>query len=115
MQTVRIADLPIFATARMQKVTVFETPRFFLDLYCLEPGQSQSPHAHAENDKVYLIWQGRGRVQVGAEECTLDPGEAALAPAGADHALFNDGPERLIVVTWMAPHPRAGRHPASPQ
>lgn len=39
-------DVRRFDAAKMQKVNLFETGRFFLDVYCLEPGQSQKPHVH---------------------------------------------------------------------
>jgi len=36
-----------FDAAKLQKINLFETERFFLDVYCLEPGQAQTAHAHA--------------------------------------------------------------------
>ena len=105
MQIARIDALKGFSPEGMRKVNLFETARFFLDVYCLEPGQSQQPHTHVENDKVYLVQEGRGRFQVGMAEETLGPGEAVLAPAGELHGVTNDGPGRLVVLTFMAPHP----------
>lgn len=106
MQIARIDALKGFSPEGMRKVNLFETARFFLDVYGLEPGQSQQPHTHVENDKVYLVQEGRGRFQVGMAEETLGPGEAVLAPAGELHGVTNDGPGRLVVLTFMAPHPR---------
>ena len=97
-----------FSAEKMKKVGLFETERFFLDLYCLEPGQSQKPHAHAGCDKVYLVAQGRARVQVGSEERTLVAGEAVMAGPGEVHGLANDSGERAIVLTLMAPPPAKG-------
>ena len=37
----------------MKKVNLFESPRFFCDLYCLRPGQEQKVHSHADNDKIF--------------------------------------------------------------
>lgn len=106
MQVTRWQDLVAFAPEAMRKINLFETPRFFLDLYCLEGGQSQKPHDHAENDKVYFVLEGTGRFRVGDEERILGAGETVLAAAGAVHGVVNDGPDRLIVLTFMAPHPR---------
>ena len=39
--------------AKMQKLNLFETKRFFTDIYCLEPGQSQKAHVHGGADKLY--------------------------------------------------------------
>ncbi len=94
-----------FSTAKLQKVGLFASERFFLDLYCLEPGQSQTPHAHDGCDKVYLVTHGRVRVRVGHEEKTLAAGEAAIAPSGEVHGLLNDSNERAVVLTLMAPPP----------
>ncbi|HTO55506.1 MAG TPA: cupin domain-containing protein [Myxococcota bacterium] len=95
-----------FSSEKLRKVGLFETERFFLDLYCLEPGQSQKPHAHAGCDKVYLVLEGRGRVRVGDEERPLAAGEAVLAGSGEVHGIENDSAARLVVLTWMSPPPR---------
>ena len=34
-----------FAPDKLQKLNLFETERFFCDIYCLEPGQEQKAHA----------------------------------------------------------------------
>jgi len=44
---VKRIDVRRFDAAKMQKLNLFETPRFFCDVYCLLPGQGQKPHAHA--------------------------------------------------------------------
>jgi len=94
-----------FSPEKLKKVGLFSSERFFLDLYCLEPGQSQIPHTHAGCDKVYLVAQGRARVRVGDEERTLVAGEAVLAASGEVHGLENDSNERAVVLTLMAPPP----------
>ena len=94
-----------FSPEKMKKVGLFQTERFFLDLYCLEPGQAQTPHAHTGCDKVYLVAQGSARVRVGDEERTLAAGEAVIAPSGELHGLSNDSSERAVVLTLMAPPP----------
>jgi len=90
---------------KMGKLSLFESRRLFCDVYGLLPGQSQAGHIHADNDKVYAVIEGRCRVTVGDASRTLGPGEVAVAPAGVEHGLLNDGtePARLLVV--MAPHP----------
>src|SRR2546429_8833920 len=75
-------DVRGFDPAKMQKINLFETPRFFCDIYCLEPGQAQKPHRHEGADKVYAVLEGRGRAPGGAEQATLAVGDAVLGPAG---------------------------------
>jgi quercetin dioxygenase-like cupin family protein len=109
VKIVEVDRLRRFAPDKMQKNNLFETDRFFCDLYCLEPGQSQPPHDHAGSDKVYVVLEGEGTFRVGPEEASLEPGQAVLAPAGEIHGVVNEGPERLVCLVFMAPHPRALR------
>jgi len=91
-----------FASDKLQKVGLFETPRMFCDLYCLEPGQAQKAHSHGEADKVYLVLEGRARVQVGSDQVDVGPQQAVLAPSGSDHGVTNPGPGPLILYVFMA-------------
>ncbi len=106
MHVVSLDSLRRFDPSKMRKNNLFETPRFFCDLYCLEPGQSQPAHSHEREDKLMLVLEGAGRLRAGEEERTLGKGEAMLAPAGEAHGVANDGPERLVVLVFMAPHPK---------
>lgn len=92
--------------SRMTKTNLFETPRFFLDVFVFEPGQDQKPHIHDGNDKIYLVVEGRGTFLVGNERAELGPGDAVLAPAGVLHGAENTGATRLVTLAFMAPHPR---------
>lgn len=95
----------VFATDKMKKVNLFDTERMFCDVYCFEPQQTQTAHAHQGSDKIYYVLQGRAEIRVGQETKELGPGGAALAPAGAEHGVRNPGPERLTVLVFMAPKP----------
>jgi len=98
-------ELRRFAPEKMQKVGLFETPRLFCDLYCLEAGQTQKAHSHGDADKVYLVLDGRAQVQVGADRYDLGLQEAVLAPAGSDHGVSNPGPGRLVLYVFVAQSP----------
>jgi mannose-6-phosphate isomerase-like protein (cupin superfamily) len=108
METAAIAALQRFSAEKMQKVNLFETPRMFCDIYCLEPGQAQKPHAHAGADKIYLVLEGEGEFLIGEERRCLGPGHAVLAPAEIDHGVRNSSGERLTLLVFMAPNPNAG-------
>ncbi len=90
-----------FDSLKMQKVNLLETPRFFCDVYCLEPGQGQKPHRHENADKVYVTLEGEVVVRVGDESAALGVGAAVLAPAGSDHGLENRGAARAAVLVFM--------------
>ena len=98
-------DVRRWDAAKMQKINLFETPRFFCDVYCLEPGQAQKPHKHDDADKVYAVLAGSVLARVGAETVTVATGETVLAPAGIDHGVENPGPARAAVLVFMAPRP----------
>ena len=100
-----VAAAAVFSPEKMKKVNLFDTPRMFCDVYCFEPGQEQSAHAHTGCDKVYFVVSGTGRFLVGADERDAGPGTAILAPSGEPHAVRNAGPERLEVLVFMAPKP----------
>jgi hypothetical protein len=50
MKAVNISDYQQFNSEKMKKNNMFQTPRFFSDIYCFEPGQE---HSHGEQDKVF--------------------------------------------------------------
>jgi quercetin dioxygenase-like cupin family protein len=94
-----------FSPEKFQRVNLFETDRMFCDVYCFEPGQEQTAHKHQGADKIYYVLEGKGLVLVGAERRELLPGMAAHASSGEEHAVQNPGPERLVMLVFMAPHP----------
>ena len=48
MEVRQVDQVGVFRADKMAKTNLFETPRFFCDVYCLAPGQAQAPHAHAD-------------------------------------------------------------------
>ena len=106
MQIKKVGACERFDAVAMAKVNLFETPRFFCDLYCLRPGQEQKVHSHAANDKIYYILRGEAKVVVGTESRRLGAGELVLAPAGAPHGIANESALDAVCLVFMAPHPR---------
>src|SRR3954464_5782655 len=102
-----LADLSVrrFSPHGLQNLNLSQPPRFFADVYCLEPGQEQKAHAHEGSDKVYVVLEGRARARRGDDEQDLAPNQAAMAPRGAPHGVRNAGPERLVLLVYMAPVP----------
>lgn len=94
-----------FSADKMAKVNLFESPNLFCDVYGLEPGQSQKPHAHAGADKIYHVLEGRGMFLIGGERQEHGAGTCVIAPSGVDHGVENPGPRRLTLLVVMAPNP----------
>ncbi|OAI44358.1 cupin [Nitrospira sp. SCGC AG-212-E16] len=105
MNVVKLSDHQQFSQEKMKKNSLFHTPRFFCDVYCFEPGQEQKGHIHGEQDKVYLVLEGQGTVQVGSEKQVLGPGQGTMAPAGEEHGVKNHTAQRLKVLVFVAPNP----------
>lgn len=92
-----------YANDKMQKVSVFSTPRCMIDLYCALPGQGQRPHVHEGEDKAFYVLQGTGEFQIGGESYVLEAEAAAIAPAGVEHGMTNPGPGNLVVLVVITP------------
>ncbi len=105
MQVISLADFQEFSQEKLKKHNVFQTHRFFCDVYCMEPDQTQKGHVHADQDKVYLVLEGHGTFKVGDEEQVLGPGQGTIAPAGEEHGVVNHSGARLRVLVFMAPNP----------
>jgi quercetin dioxygenase-like cupin family protein len=99
------AALRRFSPDKLQKLNLFETERFFCDVYCLEPGQEQKAHAHAGSDKLYAVLEGVAEVRVGSDMRELRAGEMALCPAGSEHGVANRSNARTALLVFMAPKP----------
>src|SRR2546427_11847854 len=108
---IRVKDHVKFQADKMAKIALATTARAQLDLYCVAPGQAQTPHRHMDQDKIYYVLEGRGRFRVGADEETVEAGEAVVARAGVEDRLVNGGPAppaALVLVPPPPPHPPQG-------
>ena len=102
---IRVKDHVKFQADKMAKIALATTARAQLDLYCVAPGQAQTPHRHVDQDKIYYVLEGRGRFRVGADEETVEAGEAVVARAGVEHGLVNDGQVPLVALVVVTPPP----------
>jgi quercetin dioxygenase-like cupin family protein len=105
---IKVKERAQFSLDKMAKIALATTERAQLDLYCVSPGQSQKPHRHDGQDKVYYVLEGGGRFALAGQEERLIAGEALVAPAGVEHGLVNDGTEPLLVLVVVAPPPPHG-------
>ena len=105
MNVIDLKDVQEFSQEKMKKYNLFQTSRFFCDVYGFESGQEQKGHVHADQDKVYLVLEGSGTFRVGSESKVLKVGQGTMAPAGQEHGVVNHTSERLRVLVFMAPNP----------
>jgi len=99
------AKLARFNSEKMGKCDLLSGDYLFSGLNAFEAGQCHAPHAHCERDKLYVVLEGAGELTIGDDCQTVGAGDVALAPADVEHSLSNPGPERLVVMTVMAPPP----------
>ncbi len=100
-----IADHVGSRDEKFYKTTLFRGEQLMLGLNCLEPGQVQTPHDHADQDKFYFVVDGRGLFTLGDDTQTAGPGELVWAPAGLRHGVENRGEQRLTLLMGIAPAP----------
>lgn len=87
------------------KATLFRGDALMLGVNCLEPGQAQAAHDHADQDKFYYVIEGEGRFQVGEAFVVAGEGQVVWAPAGVVHGVTNEGQGRLTLLVGIAPAP----------
>ncbi|MFL5321526.1 MAG: cupin domain-containing protein [Myxococcaceae bacterium] len=74
-------------------------PLHFVDLTVLPPGADVGRHTHAkDNEELYVIISGRGRMQLDEREFEVGPGDVILNRPGGTHALTNTSNEELRIV-----------------
>ena len=105
MEIRRIEELIRFSDEKMQKLPLFESSKYFCDLYCLKSGQDQRIHSHAESDKIYFVLRGRGFFHIAGDERELAEGQMVIAKPGEDHGVRNSAAEELVMLVFMTPRP----------
>ena len=105
MEVLHLESLVRFADGKMQKIPLFDSEKYFCDLYCLKPGQDQRTHTHEESEKIYVVLRGAGLFHIGGEERELETGQAVIARPGEAHGVRNAGQQDLVLLVFMAPRP----------
>lgn len=90
---------------KFYKTTLFRSGALLLGLNCLEPGQTQAAHDHADQDKFYYVIEGEGRFRLGEGWFTAVSGDVVWAPAALVHGVTNESDGRLTLLVGIAPAP----------
>jgi quercetin dioxygenase-like cupin family protein len=96
----------LFSAGKMGKSTLASGDFIFAGLNAFEPGQEHAPHAHAGQDKLYVVLEGSGDVCVGEKSEMLSAGDVAFAPSGVTHSVKNTGAGRLVILAVLSPPPK---------
>ena len=69
------AEHAVYSADKMGKATIFESPRLLVGLNAFEPGQEHGLHAHAGQDKAYLVTRGSGVFLLDGRELPMSAGD----------------------------------------
>jgi len=72
-------------------------------LWRLAPGEASTRHRHADQEELYVLLEGRGRVRVDGELLTLEALDALLVEPGSVRQVFNDTPDDALWLIVGAP------------
>ena len=81
-----------------------EAGRLGARLWRLAPGQTVTRHRHFEQEELYVLLEGTGRMRVDGELLTLERLDAVLVEPDTVRQVFNDtGAEALWLVVGAPP------------
>lgn len=73
-------------------------------LWRLAPGQASTRHRHRDQEELYLLLEGSGRMRVDGELLMLAPLDSLLVEPGSVRQLFNDtAADQLWLVAGAPP------------
>jgi quercetin dioxygenase-like cupin family protein len=90
---------------KFYKTTLFQGENLMIGLNCLEPGQVQHIHEHADQDKFYFVLEGVGLFTVGDEVIEVGQDHVVWAAAGVPHGVENRSDKRVTILMGIAPAP----------
>lgn len=79
--------------------------RMLTGLWRLHPGHESDPDIHPQEDEIYYVVSGEGKLVMGGEAYAVRKGMTVFIPANVPHQSFNDGDEDLVYYFIFAPAP----------
>jgi quercetin dioxygenase-like cupin family protein len=67
-----------------------EATKLTARLWRLSPGQASTWHRHREEEELYVVLEGEGRMRVDEERLTLAAGDSVLVEPESLRQVFND-------------------------
>ena len=98
-------DLPMISAERAQAGKLYQeflrVPALSAGVYVIAAGGADPQKPHNE-DELYYVVRGRGRMRVGSEEQVVKAGSVIFVTAKVGHCFF-DISEELEVLVFFAP------------
>ncbi len=85
-------ELTSFATP----AELYDKGRLFANI-TLKPGCSIGYHVHEKDSELFYIMKGEALYNDNGAECTVNAGDVTICPAGAGHAIANNGGETVEI------------------
>jgi len=80
-----------------------EATRLGARLWRLAPGQASTRHRHLEQEELYVLLEGTGRMRVDEEPLTIEPLDAVLVGPDSVRQVFNDTDDEALWLVVGAP------------
>ena len=84
-------------------------------LWRLAPGQFSTRHRHHDQDELYVLLEGQGRIRIGEDVLTLDPLSALYVEADTVRQVFNDTDADALWLVAGAPPENANTLEMTPE
>lgn len=105
MELLHVNDAVEFSAAKRIRKKLLGSQRIVTELLCYEAGQSTPVHHHPQQDEVFYVLEGSGKILIrndGVETVTkADTKSLILVPAGTQHGLVAD--TRMVVLFFKSP------------
>ncbi len=102
MDHLQIDSLVEFSAAKRIRKKLLGSPKIVAELLCYEPGQSTPIHQHPQQDEIFYVLEGTGKLTLGDEETDIHPKSLILVPAQMRHGLIA-ADSRLVILFFKAP------------
>jgi len=70
----------------------------FIDRVVVPPASTIGFHRHGDNEEMYILLQGSGRMTIEHQEFAVSKGDMILNTAGGRHGLVNDSDEDIDIL-----------------
>jgi quercetin dioxygenase-like cupin family protein len=85
-------------------------------MWRLRPGQASTKHRHLDQEELYVLLEGRGRIRIGdADSLTIEPLDSILIEPSVVRQIFNDTDEDALWLVVGAPPEAANTLEMTPE
>lgn len=88
-------------TARLFGASDFRTKCDFVDHSIIPPGVTIGLHSHGENEEVYFILNGHGRMSLDGAEIEVSRGDLILNRPHGTHGISNNSDSEIEMLVFQ--------------